>query len=128
MSSTLDLGSDRVGDVCDALDLSEHAQERAFELARAADFEHASINRSPDAVAAGAVYLAAILVNEPQTQAAVSGAAGVCGPTVRKTYHELAEAEGIALERRCRGRDRVSAEEIELRDHFFSPPEADRDA
>lgn len=95
--TSLRLAADEVDVIVDELALSNEARERAREMAERADFEH-PINRTPEAVAAGAVYLAGCLVNEKQTQEVVADAAGVHTVTVRNAYRELAECEGFEIE------------------------------
>jgi|GEM_PF-2947862 len=108
MSDSLTLASDLIEDVVDGLELSQQCVDRTMKFAERADFEH-PINRSPSATAAGAVYLAALLVNEKETQARVADSAGVSRVAVRNAYQEIAEHEGIDLgSRRGRGTTRVS--------------------
>ncbi|QGX95915.1 hypothetical protein EI982_14535 [Haloplanus rallus] len=94
MSSGLSLASDQIDDVVDGLGLSEECIAKATGYAERADFEH-PINRSPSAVAAGAVYLASRMVNEKRTQAVLSDSAGVSRVAIRNAYQEIAEHEGI---------------------------------
>jgi transcription initiation factor TFIIB len=51
--------------------------------------------RSPAALAAGAVYLASLLENEPRNQGDVAAAATVSEPTVRVCCRELVRRLGI---------------------------------
>jgi hypothetical protein len=94
----LELAADRVPEICEELALSEKVTDRACELARRADLEHVEVNRSPAAVAAGAVYLAACLKNEKRTQRRVGAVAEVSEVTIRDTYHEIAKVEGYEIE------------------------------
>lgn len=104
--SELTFASDLIEDVVDGLGLSQKCIKRATGYAKRADFEH-PINRSPSATAAGAVYLAALLVNEKVTQADISETADVSRVAIRNAYQEIAEHEGFALEdRRGRGTTR----------------------
>ncbi|GAA0304153.1 hypothetical protein [Halarchaeum salinum] len=74
------------------LERSTETVERARGYARRAELEH-PINRSPRAVAAASVYLAAMMNGEKATQAAVSGAVGVNPQTLRDALGEISEAE-----------------------------------
>jgi len=102
----LHLAVDEVEDIVSELPVSEEVEDRATEFARRADLHH-PINRSSKAVAGGAVYLAALLVNEKVTQAEVGDAADVSELSVRDAYPEIAKHDGIPLEHRSKssGRD-----------------------
>lgn len=92
---------DRVPALCDRLDVSDAVRLKATELARTAV---ADVNRgSPQGLAAGAVYLAGLLVNEKETQPAVADAADLNVHTVRRNYRAIAEAEGFRFESRDSG-------------------------
>lgn len=93
----LQLAADRVDGICDAMDteISETVRGTAKELARRADHKY-PINRSPDVVAASAVYLAGLLENEKVTQEPVAEAADVSIHSIRQAYRELFEHESIA--------------------------------
>jgi hypothetical protein len=93
----LQLATDRVDEICEAMEMeiSEAVRGTAKELARRADYKH-PINRSPDVVAASAVYLAGLLENEKVTQKTVAEAAEVSIHSIRQCYRELFEHESIA--------------------------------
>jgi transcription initiation factor TFIIB len=79
-----------------ALGLSGRAQCRAAEIIREAKNANSSMGgRSPAALAAGAVYLASLLENEPINQGDVAVAATVSEPTVRVCCRELVRRLGI---------------------------------
>jgi len=80
-----------------ALGLSGRAQCRAAEIIREAkNARNSSMGgRSPAALAAGAVYLASLLENEPRNQGDVAVAATVSEPTVRVCCRELVRRLGI---------------------------------
>jgi transcription initiation factor TFIIB len=80
-----------------ALGLSGRAQCRAAEIIREAkNAKNSSMGgRSPAALAAGAVYLASLIENEPRNQGDVAAAATVSEPTVRVCYRELVRRLGI---------------------------------
>lgn len=91
----LQLASDHVGDIADAVGVNDAARERAVALARRADFDH-PINRKPSAVAAGCVYLASVLERgQKRTQDTIVAAAGVSVPALRESFYALLEAEGF---------------------------------
>lgn len=89
MSADLQLASDRVEDVTDGLDVGDDVAEYAYELAERADLQH-PINRTPDVVAASAVYFAGQLSAHPVTQEEVAEAAGVSLGAIRDGWRELA--------------------------------------
>ncbi|RDZ39392.1 hypothetical protein C5B91_20050 [Haloferax sp. Atlit-10N] len=93
------LGHELVDDVVDELDgyVSNECRDKAFDLARRAELTH-PINRSPKVVAASAVYLAGLLVNEKQTQEVVAEAGDVSEPSIRDCYNEMAIHEGYKTE------------------------------
>jgi len=101
----LDFAHEQVADMVDALDewYSEELIEQAEAYAKRADFEH-PINRSPKAVAAGSIYLASMLVNEPMTQTEIKENCDVSTVAIRDSYHEIAEYEGINLRRTGTGK------------------------
>lgn len=82
----------RVIELAHALDLSEDTRELAREYAIRAWYEY-PVNRSAEAIAAGAVYMAALVENEKRTQPAVCAVAD-CGETaLRNAYHAMWEYE-----------------------------------
>jgi len=103
--TSLQLGADRVPEMACQLDtqLSQEAIETAEDYARRADYEH-PINRSPNAIAGGALYLACMLVNEKVTQTEIASNCDISGAAIRETYQEIAEHEGITMERTRTGR------------------------
>jgi len=106
VSNDLALASEQIDDTVDGLGLSQQCVAKAAGFAKRADFEH-PINRSPSAVAAGSVYLAALLVNEKVTQATISETADVSRVAIRNAYQDIADHEGIPLRtRRGRGTTR----------------------
>jgi len=71
---------------------SDELEQRARTLARRAERSY-PINRTPRVMAAAAIYLAGLLVNEKLTQAEVCEASGVSEPAIREGYIELCEHE-----------------------------------
>lgn len=101
----LKLAADEVAPMITQIDkrLSNEVEKRAKEFAERADFEH-PINRSPKVVAAGAIYLSAMLLNEPVTQKEISDPCDVSSVAIRDAYPEIAEYEGINLRHTSQGR------------------------
>lgn len=81
----LELGADKVPEICEELRLSHETERLAVEIADVADWAPDN-NHSPSVTAAGAVYLAAALQNEKQTQEAVSEVTGVSVPSIARAY------------------------------------------
>lgn len=102
----LNLASDRVGDVLAAFELHAETETRARELAGRADWDW-PINRSADAIAAAAVYVAALEYNDKITQEPLAAAADCSEVALRDTYHELFEQLGYGdpTERHARSKD-----------------------
>lgn len=73
---------------------SDQFQEHAEGYARRAELEH-PINRAPSTIAAAAIYLAGLLVNEKVTQKEVTAASGVCDAAIRGCYQEMLVHEGF---------------------------------
>lgn len=69
---------------------SDSVEEKARELALKADREY-PVNRSPSTIAAGAIYMGALLVNEKYTQKEVAEISDVSATSVRKAYHDIRE-------------------------------------
>jgi len=101
----LKLAADEVTPMIEQIDkyLSNEVETRATEFAERADFEY-PINRSPKVVAAGAIYLASMLLNEPLTQKEIHEACNVSSVAIRDAYPEIAECEGINLRHTRQGR------------------------
>ena len=118
----LDLAADRVDDIVAQLDLSEQASNRARELAEKSDMEW-PVNRSPKTVAAGSVYLAALLVNEKRTQKQVAVAADCNKTSIMRAYREIADHAGITDQ--CHSLSEKRKRELNER---YSDDEADEDA
>jgi len=80
--------------ICEALDLTVDVIDLAAAFYERALIEH-PINRTPRVVAAGAVYLAALMENEKVTQEAVAEQSGVSVVSIRDAYLEIADHEGL---------------------------------
>jgi len=74
---------------------SDEFQEHAEGYARRAELEH-PINRAPSTIAAAAIYLAGLLVNEKVTQREVSAASDVSEHAISQCYQELTDCEGLS--------------------------------
>ncbi|QLD84596.1 hypothetical protein HWV23_02630 [Natronomonas halophila] len=83
-----------VHDICEVLELSQDATERATAYACRAWMEH-PINGPAHHIAAGAVYFAALMENEKRTQEDVAKASGSNPSSIRKYYREIGVAEDI---------------------------------
>lgn len=92
MSADLQLASDRIEDVTDGLDVDDDVADHAYELAERADLMH-PMNRSPDVVAASAVYFASQHSVDSLTQEEVAEAADVSLGAIRDGWRELARHE-----------------------------------
>src|SRR3989344_2237946 len=73
------------------LGLSGHVQERARAILENAIDKGLISGRGPTGVAAAAVYIAGVLMNERKTQKEVADVAGVTEVTIRNRYRELKE-------------------------------------
>lgn len=74
------------------LKLSNTVQHRALELVQGAIEAEVVSGKDPKSIAAGAIYIASVLVGEPRTQKDVSDASGVTEVTIRNRYKELVTA------------------------------------
>lgn len=103
--TTLEFAHERVADMVAAIgeEYSNQLVKTAEEYAKRADYEH-PINRSPKAVAAGSIYLASLMVNEPMTQTEIKDSCDVSTVAIRESYHEIAECEDIQLRQTRTGR------------------------
>jgi len=84
-----------VPQIVSALGLSGRVERRAIEIVRQTAEQDLISGKSPTGYAAAAVYLAARLCDEPVRQRDVAAAADVAEITIRKRYHEQADALGI---------------------------------
>lgn len=75
--------------------VSDEFETKACELAQRAELTH-PINRAPSTVAAAAIYMAGLLVNEKLTQKEVAAASGVSTAAIREGYIELCKHEGFS--------------------------------
>lgn len=86
---------DYVGRFASELDLSSGVQLRTIELLqRSRDFG-LTIGRDPLGLAAAAIYIASIMLDERRTQRAIARVARVTEVTVRNRYKELVKKLGI---------------------------------
>ena len=82
---------------CEKLNLKGRVREKAEEIVRKALEKNITSGRGPPSIAASAVYIAAILCGNRQTQKAVAEVAGVTEVTLRVRYKELARKLQIEL-------------------------------
>jgi transcription initiation factor TFIIIB Brf1 subunit/transcription initiation factor TFIIB len=94
----LDLGHPKVEEICRKLAMLEDTTKHAKEISKRADTEY-PVNKSGTVIAASSVYLAGLLCNDKREQATVGDAAGCSGNAIRDCYTEIAEHEGINLNR-----------------------------
>jgi len=83
--------------------LSERCEKQARRIAKHTEL-HSQINRAPSAVAAGAVYIAAMLACEQQNQKDIAEACGVTAVTVRNSYNEILGLESGLVRQQVVGR------------------------
>jgi transcription initiation factor TFIIB len=74
------------------LKVSQAVEAKALEVVRGATDAEVVSGKDPKSIAAGAIYIASVLVGEPRTQKEVSEASGVTEVTIRNRYKELVEA------------------------------------
>jgi len=75
---------------------SDKHDRRARALAQNAELNE-PINRTPASIAAGSIYAAGLLINQPLTQQQVAEVTGVTEPTLRDAYREILESEGYQV-------------------------------
>lgn len=73
------------------LNLSGEVQSKAIDILRHASIRGLTSGRGPTGVAAAAIYIASVSLNERRTQRDVAGVARVTEVTVRNRYKELIE-------------------------------------
>lgn len=104
MSRILQLGifpsrpEDYINRFCNRLRLSNEAKKKAMEILKLAENRDLTSGRGPTGVAAAAIYIASISLNERRTQREVAEVAGVTEVTIRNRYKELTEKLGINVE------------------------------
>jgi len=69
-----------------------------MEILKLAENRDLTSGRGPTGVAAAAIYIASISLNERRTQREVAEVAGVTEVTIRNRYKELTEKLGINVE------------------------------
>jgi transcription initiation factor TFIIB len=74
---------------CATLKLPAKASLESNRIIEACKRDNHAAGRGPTGIAAAAVYLAAMLVNQPRTQREVAMAAGVTEVTIRNRYKEM---------------------------------------
>ena len=121
----LQLASEEIDPLLNDLDVevSDTVVDNATEYAERADFEH-PINRSPVAVAAGALYFACLLNNEKITQATIVDASPASEHALRESYIEILKHEGFQHPRFEESPDPAQPSFIDrLLDFFSGGPE-----
>jgi len=79
---------------CSELGLSKEVQRRAIEIARKAREKNLTAGRSPEVIAAAAIYTASILCGEKVTQRRIADVAYVSDVIIRERYREMVEKLG----------------------------------
>ncbi|NPA05487.1 MAG: transcription initiation factor IIB [Crenarchaeota archaeon] len=86
-----------VSKIVSALSLSSRVEKRAIEILLQARRLGLTAGKDPAGLAAAAVYIAALELNERRTQKEIAQAAGVTEVTVRNRYKELVQKLRITL-------------------------------
>ena len=73
---------------------SNQLQRRARGFAARAELNH-PINRAPSTIAAGAIRVASLLVNEKLTQTEIAEQVDVSTSSIGKAEHEIVDHEGL---------------------------------
>lgn len=74
---------------CSSLNLDGKIQSKAIDIIKEAEDKELNNGKGPIGTAAAAIYIAAILCNNPQTQKAVADITGVTEVTVRNRYTQM---------------------------------------
>ncbi len=89
---------DYVSRFCSELKLSGRVQMEAMRILEEAAQKELTSGRGPTGVAAAAIYIASITMNERRTQREVAEVAGVTEVTIRNRYKELITNLGISID------------------------------
>lgn len=125
MSEQITLASDRTPEVLSDLGVSEGSDtwDLAMDFAKRYGGMGETIGRTPDAVAAGAVYLAVREENQSPSRADVAEAAGVTALTVTNAMKDIAAKEGLdEWARGAAGSPRERSERKEVEDSEEDEP------
>ena len=104
MSRTLKLNilptkpEDYIDRFCSKLKLSGDVKKKAYEIIKIAREKDVISGRGPTGVAAAAIYIASIMMNERRTQREVAEVAGVTEVTIRNRYKEIVEKLHLPVE------------------------------
>ena len=112
---SLTLGSEKVSDFGVELDLPEDTIEKAEWFAKRADFEH-PINRTPDVIAAGSLYLAGLLDNKKRSRTDVKEVSDVSEVAISDCYQEICYHEDILMSKGTRMGQKQRREGVKHRD------------
>ncbi len=77
--------------------LSQRTQTKAVELLKEAKQRHITVGKDPSGMAAAALYIACLQLNEKATQKTIAKAAGVTEVTVRNRYKSLVKDINLNL-------------------------------
>jgi transcription initiation factor TFIIB len=83
---------------CSKLKLSMDTRKQAAEIIKLAQDNDLTSGKGPTGVAAAAIYIASILMNERRTQRSVAEVAGVTEVTIRNRYKELTEKLNLEVQ------------------------------
>ncbi len=89
---------DYIDRFCAKLKLSGEVKKKAYEIIKEAEQQHILSGRGPTGVAAAAIYIASIMVDERRTQREVAEVAGVTEVTIRNRYKELVDKLHLQVE------------------------------
>jgi len=89
---------DYIDRFCAKLKLSGEVKKKAYEIIKEAEQQHILSGRGPTGVAAAAIYIASIIVDERRTQREVAEVAGVTEVTIRNRYKELVDKLHLQVE------------------------------
>ncbi|MFX1450582.1 MAG: transcription initiation factor IIB, partial [Promethearchaeota archaeon] len=83
---------------CSALKLSNHVQNKVYEILNDIKGKNISSGRDPTKLAAAAIYIAGILEGEKRTQKEIAQVANISEVTLRNRYKEIAKILRIRLD------------------------------
>ena len=89
--------SDYIPRFATELELSDESQVKAIKIAEKSKNKGLANGKGPSGVAAAALYIASLMVNERKSQKVIAEVAGVTEVTLRNRYKELSENLNLAL-------------------------------
>ena len=79
------------------LELSNESQVKAIKIAEESKSEGLTNGKGPSGIAAAALYIASLMVNERKSQKDIAEVAGVTEVTLRNRYKEMSENLNLAV-------------------------------